>query len=135
MHNRPLYLFVCVENTCRSQIAEGLFRFLTDRAVAESAGTLASGIINPMAIEVMADRGVDISSQKSKKLTPDLATRAYRVVTMGCIDSCPYTPPEKTIKWDIPDPKGKEKGFFIKVRDEIEDQIRQLLERENLLNK
>lgn len=131
--NKPLYLFVCVENSCRSQMAQGIFNHLTDKAVAESAGTLASGQINPMAAEMMKERGIDISSQYSKKLTPEMVEQAYKVVTMGCIDSCPYAPAEKTIKWDIPDPKGKEKDFFIHVRNVVEEQIVDLLKQENLI--
>ena len=134
MNEKPFYLFVCVENACRSQMAQGLFNALTDKAVSESAGTLSSGIINPMAIEVMKERGLDISVQHSKKLTPELTKKAYRVITMGCIDNCPYAPPEKLIKWDIPDPKGKEKLFFIQVRDTIEANVMDLLRSENLIS-
>lgn len=123
----PLYLFVCVENSCRSQMAQGLFNAMAVEAQAESAGTLSSGQINPMAVEVMKERGIDISAQFSKKLTPKMVANAYRVVTMGCIDSCPYAPPEKRIDWNIPDPKGKDKKFFIEVRDLLEKKIQQLL--------
>lgn len=131
--NKPLYLFVCVENSCRSQMAQGIFNHLTDKAVAESAGTLASGTINPMAVAMMKERGIDIASQYSKKLTPKMVEQADKVITMGCIDSCPYAPAEKTIKWDIPDPKGRDREFFIKVRDTIEAQIVDLLKTENLI--
>lgn len=134
MDKKPLYLFVCVENACRSQMAEGLFNAMNVKAEAESAGTLSSGTINPMAILVMKERGIDISSQGSKKLIPELVDKAYRVITMGCINECPYAPPEKTIKWDIPDPKGKDKQFFIEVSDLIEEKIKQLLKRENLIS-
>ncbi len=102
MKTKPHYLFVCVENACRSQMAEGLFNALTQNAIAQSSGTIPSAI-DPLAIEVMKERGIDISSQKSKKLTPELASEAYRVITMGCIDKCPFTPPQKTITWDIPE--------------------------------
>lgn len=134
MNEKPLYLFVCVENACRSQMAQGLLNAISTKAKAESAGTSPSGEINSMAILVMKERGIDVSSQYSKNLTSELVNQAYRVITMGCIDECPYTSPEKTIKWDIPDPKGKDKQFFIKVRDLIEEEIKQLLKDENLIS-
>ena len=134
MSKKPLYLFICVENACRSQMAQGLFNALTDNAVAESAGTLPSGSINLMAIAVMKERGLDISLQQSKKLTPELVDTTHRVITMGCIDNCPYAPIEKTIQWDIPDPKGNDKDFFIKVRDLIEQEVSQLLKNEHLFS-
>lgn len=134
MNEKPSYLFVCVENACRSQMAQGLFNTLAKNARAESAGTEPSGKINPIAVEVMKERGIDISSQHSKKLTPMLVNEDDRVITMGCIDECPYTPPEKTIKWDIPDPKGKDKKFFVEVRDLLEQKITQLLKDGNLIH-
>lgn len=133
MNSKPLYLFVCVENSCRSQMAQGLFNALCGNAVGESAGVLASGVVNPMAVEVMGERGIDISLQSSKKLTEEMVDRAFRVITMGCIDSCPYAPAEKLIKWDIPDPKGKSKQFFVEVCDLLEEKIRQLLKDDNLI--
>ncbi len=133
MNKKPLYLFVCVENSCRSQMAQGLFNFLTDRAIAESAGVLSSGHINPMAIEVMQERGIDISSQSSKKLMPEMVDSADYCITMGCVDQCPYVPLEKRIDWNIPDPKGKDKEFFTEVRDLLEQKILQLLKEKDLL--
>ena len=133
MKTKSQYLFVCIENACRSQMAQGLFNDLTDLAVAVSAGTKPAISINPAGIEVMKKRGIDISDQKAKILTSELVNESKKVITMGCIDECPFTPPEKTIKWDIPDPKGKEKEFFEDVRDLIEEHIKQLIEDENLL--
>lgn len=130
--DKPLFLFVCIENSCRSQMAQGLFNSLTNKAVAESAGTLASGVINPMAIGVMRERGIDVSSQHSKKLTPAMVEKAYKVVTMGCVDGCPYAAPEKVIKWNIPDPKGREKDFFVSVMKMIEADIIALLKEQDL---
>lgn len=133
MNSKPYYLFVCVENACRSQMAEGLFNELTQKAFAQSAGTKPSRV-NPTAIEVMKERNIDISFQESKIITLKLVQSARKVIAMGCIDSCPFTPPEKTIKWDIPDPKGKGKQIFIGVRDLIEQKIMQLLKDENLIS-
>ncbi len=133
MSRKPLYLFVCAENACRSQMAQGLFNTLTDKAIAESAGTMPAGSVNPMAVKVMKERGIDISSQKPKELTPELTEKAFRVITMGCIDNCPYAPPAKTIEWDIPDPKGKGEKAFESARDQIEAQVIDLLKQESLL--
>lgn len=130
---KPYYLFICVENTCRSQVAEGLFNALTQKAFAKSAGTKPSRV-NPTAIDVMRERNIDISFQQSKIITPELVQGARKVITMGCIDSCPFTPPEKTIKWNIPDPKGKGKKFFIEVCDLIEHKIIQLLKGEEFIS-
>lgn len=132
MKTKPCYLFVCVENACRSQMAEGLFNALTEKATARSAGTKPS-VVNTMAIEVMKEVNIDISAQKPKIITPELVRDAQKVITMGCTSNCPFTPFEKTIKWDIPDPKGKPKEFFLEVRNLLEDKIMRLLKDENLL--
>lgn len=129
--NIPVFLFVCVENACRSQMAEGLLNHLTQKARAISAGTKPSKI-NPMAIEVMRERGIDITEQTSKLLTPALSQKATKIITMGCMEQCPLTPTEKTITWNISDPKGKEKAFFLSVRDEIEKEILLLIKNYSL---
>ncbi|NIA18356.1 MAG: arsenate reductase ArsC, partial [Actinobacteria bacterium] len=124
-------LFVCVENACRSQMAEGLFNCLKTDVKAKSAGTVPAGSIDPVAVEVMEEKGIDISKQIPKKLSNDLVDWADTVITMGCIDNCPYTPPDKTIEWNIPDPRGKDKQEFIKVRDIIEKKLLILLKKES----
>lgn len=131
MDSRPIYLFVCVENACRSQMAEGIFNTLTDKAVAKSAGTEIAKGINPVAIEVMKERGIDISQQKPKVLDKEIVN-ATKIITMGCTKNCPLTPKEKTIDWDIPDPKGRNKQYFVTVRDLIERHIVELLKQDKL---
>lgn len=133
MENKPIYLFVCVENACRSQMAQGLFNSLTKKAIADSAGIEPSKEINPMAIEVMAERNMDISEQYPKMITSEMTAKATKIITMGCIDKCPFTPPEKTIEWNIPAPKGKDKVFFIEVVNLIEQHINKLLKDEHLI--
>lgn len=128
----PLFLFVCIENACRSQMAEGILNTLTTKAQALSAGT-KPGSLNPKAIDVMNDRGIDISQHISKSLTPELVNKSFKVITMGCIDTCPFTPPEKRIEWNISDPKEKDKDFFIAVRNQIEKEIIDLLETYSLI--
>jgi len=126
-------LFVCVENACRSQMAEGIFNALTDKAVAKSAGTEIAMEINPVAIEVMKERGIDISQQKPKVLGKEMIAEVTKIITMGCTKNCPLTPKKKTIDWDIPDPKGKNKQYFATVRDLIERHIVDLLRQDNLI--
>jgi protein-tyrosine-phosphatase len=122
-------LFVCVENSCRSQMAEGWARHLGHgRGNVFSAGSRPSGKVNDDAITVMRERGIDLSAQTSKGFDalPDL-TWDY-VITMGCGDECPFVPALVRLDWDLSDPKGKPLEFFREVRDEIEHRVRQLLD-------
>lgn len=122
-------LFVCIENSCRSQMAEGWARHLgRGRVQAFSAGSRPSGKVNQTAVAVMKERGIDLSSQASKGFDalPDL-TWDY-VITMGCGDECPFVPARARIDWDIPDPKEKPIEVFRTVRDEIERRVKQLME-------
>ncbi len=125
-------LFVCVENACRSQIAQGLLNTMSAKATANSAGTSLARFVNPKAIEVMNEIGIDISNQKPKKIEPQMNQEYDYIVTMGCIDGCPLTPREKTIEWNIPDPKGKEIAYFREVRETIKKHIQELLKEHSL---
>ena len=117
-------LFVCVENSCRSQIAEGFAKHLgKDILEVYSAGSKPSGKVNPIAIQVMRESNIDISKQKSKGFN-DLAIKKFDyVITLGCQDICPFVPADKHIEWEIADPKDKDIAFFRKIRDEIKDKI------------
>jgi arsenate reductase len=117
-------LFVCVENSCRSQIAEGWARHLGKGALeAYSAGSKPSGKVNPDAVKVMSEAGIDISGQPSKGFL-DLPVKEFDyVVTMGCKDVCPFVPAKKHIEWQIEDPKGKDLDFFRKARDVIKMKV------------
>ena len=121
-------LFVCVENSCRSQMAEGFTRTLGKGIIeAYSAGSRPSGKIHPEAIKVMQDLGIDISSQQSKGFD-QLSVREFDyVITLGCQDACPFVPAKQHIDWNIADPKGKDVEFFRKVRDDIADKVRELV--------
>ena len=122
-------LFVCVENSCRSQMAEG-FAKLFGKGIFESysAGSKPSGKIDPLAIEVMKEAGIEILSQRSKGFN-DLGVKEFdMVITLGCGDVCPFVPAKEHIEWKIDDPKGKEMNFFRMVRDKIKDQVKQLSE-------
>jgi protein-tyrosine-phosphatase len=119
-------LFVCVENSCRSQIAEGLARqFGKDQIEAFSAGSKPSGTVNPQGIQVMQEIGIDISKQASKGFDALPYKQFDHIVTMGCGDACPFFPAKQRLDWQIEDPKGKTIDAFRKTRDEIALLIRQ----------
>jgi arsenate reductase len=121
-------LFVCVENSCRSQMAEGLARKLgTGIVEAYSAGSRPSGIVNLQAVESMKEIGIDISLQRSKGFDVLLHKEFDVVVTLGCNDTCPLAPAGLHISWQIPDPKGKGPQAFCQARDLIEANLRALL--------
>jgi len=121
-------LFVCVENSCRSQMAEAIFNSIAGGG-AESAGTNPAKEVDENAIKVMDEIGIDISGKRPKALTPDMNEKFDFIVTMGCIDGCPITPREKTIEWDIEDPKGKGIEEYRMARDEIKQNVKKLIER------
>ena len=123
-------LFVCVENSCRSQIAEGLARLrAADVLEPMSAGSRPSGQVDPSAVQVMFEIGYDLTPHHSKSLPTIAADRFEYVVTMGCGDECPFIPADHHEDWDIPDPKGKPLETFREVRRVIEDRVRDLAER------
>ncbi|MCX5687743.1 MAG: arsenate reductase ArsC [Candidatus Omnitrophica bacterium] len=121
-------LFVCIENSCRSQMAEGFAKRLGKGIIeAYSAGSKPSGEVNPMAIEVMKEKGIDISSHKSKGFF-NLNVKDFDYsVTLGCQDICPFVPADTHIEWAIPDPKGRDKEFFRKIASVIESKIMTLI--------
>ncbi|HVN66875.1 MAG TPA: arsenate reductase ArsC [Candidatus Sulfotelmatobacter sp.] len=123
-------LFVCVENSCRSQMAEGFARVLGgDKIEAFSAGSKPSGTVDPDAIVVMKEVDIDISQARSKGFA-DLPVQDYDyAVTMGCEDVCPFFPAREELIWDIPDPKGRDLIVFRTVRDEIKRQVAALIKR------
>ena len=117
-------LFVCVENSCRSQMAEGFGRKLG--LDAHSAGSKPSGKVNPTAIAVMAELGIDLSKNRSKSLADAGSEGWDYVITMGCGDACPFVPAKAKRDWKIPDPKNLPLGEFRNVRDMIEKLVREL---------
>lgn len=127
LDTRIKILFACIENSCRSQIAEALVNhFYWQKFIAFSAGSKPSGQVNPLAIEVMKEKGVDIANAKSKGFAEFLDIQFDYVITMGCGDECPVYPAKQKLDWQIPDPKDKSISFFRQVRDEIESKIREL---------
>jgi arsenate reductase len=126
---KPLrVLFVCVENSCRSQMAEAFARKLgAEHVDAHSAGSRASGVVNANAIASMAEVGYDLGVQRSKSLPEVPQIEWDCAVTMGCGDACPNVRAKRRVDWQIPDPKHMQPREFAAVRDEIERRVRELL--------
>ncbi len=116
-------LFVCVENAGRSQMAEGFFRKYAPAGYEpQSAGTKPIDTINPLAIAVMEEIGIDISNQQPKIISDSMIQQSFRTINMGCMDkeSCPALFVRNILDWEIPDPKGKPVDEVRKIRDLIE---------------
>jgi arsenate reductase len=128
--NKKIVLFVCVQNAGRSQIAEAFFRkYAPNNYQVLSAGTEPVGNLNPLAIEVMKEVGIDISKQRPKIITEDMIRQSTHRVNMGCIDknSCPTLFLHNVIDWDIEDPKCKSVEKAREIRDLIEVRIKELV--------
>jgi arsenate reductase (thioredoxin) len=123
-------LFVCVENSNRSQMAEAFARLHGGAKVeAHSAGSKPSGRINPKAIRFLGELGVDLASHRSKSLDEIAGIDFDAVVTMGCGDNCPWVPARLREDWALPDPRDMDDEGYRKVRDEISARVRDLLAR------
>jgi protein-tyrosine-phosphatase len=118
-------LFVCIENSNRSQMAQAFAKILGgDKVEAYSAGSKPSGKINPKAIAAMQELGYDLTTHDSISLQ-DIPQEIYDyVVTMGCGDACPWIPAKKRLDWQIPDPRDMQPEEFNKVRDLIEAKVK-----------
>ena len=123
-------LFVCIENSNRSQMSQAFAKMLGgDEVEAYSAGSKPSGIVNPKAIAAMKELGYDLSTHDSKSLDEVKAFAPFdAVVTMGCGDACPWMPAKKFVDWQIPDPKNMEPEQFNEVRDFISGKVKDLIE-------
>ena len=125
---RPSMIFVCVHNAGRSQMSAGWARHLAgDRAVVYSGGSRPGHEVNPVAIEAMAEIGIDISDQFPKPFTDEIVEASDVVVTMGCGDACPFFPGKRYLDWELTDPHGQGIDQVRVVRDEIERRVRTLL--------
>jgi len=122
-------LFVCVENSCRSQMAEA-FAHLNggEKLEVYSAGSKASGKINDKAIKAMRDVGYDLNTHQSKSLQEIPDIYYDYAITMGCGDECPDVRAKHRIDWAIPDPKFMEAPSFNEVRDVIENRVSELIQ-------
>ena len=126
--NKKTILFVCVHNAGRSQMAAGFMRTLGgDRVEVLSAGSAPKDSINPIAVEAMAELGIDIADQQPKILTPESVQASDVVITMGCGDACPYYPGKRYEDWKLDDPAGQGIEPVRVIRDEIKGRIEALL--------
>jgi protein-tyrosine-phosphatase len=117
-------LFVCVENSCRSQIAAGFANFYgRGKVEAYSAGSKPGREINPDAIKVMREAGVDISTAEPKGFNDLKEIKFDYAVSMGCKDTCPFVPAEKHIYWQVEDPKGKDINFIRKKVEQLINEV------------
>ena len=126
--SKPTVLFVCVHNAGRSQMAAGFMQhFGAGRVEVLSAGSAPKDSINPVAVEAMLEKGIDIS-QNSPKILEDSAVQASDVViTMGCGDTCKYYPGKRYEDWQLHDPAGQGIESVRVIRDDIETRVKQLL--------
>jgi arsenate reductase len=122
-------LFVCVQNASRSQMAQGFAEaFGKGRVEVYSAGSRPSSQINPLAIEVMKEKNIDLSGRRPKGLHDLPPVEMDYLITMGCEETCPAVPARKVIEWQIPDPKGKPIDEIRRIRDTLEAKVKELLE-------
>jgi arsenate reductase len=128
------YLFACVHNAGRSQMAAAWLNHLADpaRAHAVSAGTQPGGRVHPEVLEVMKEAAIDLSASVPRLLTDELARGASLLVTMGCGEACPYVPGLRREDWPLEDPKGKPPARVREIRDEIRARVEELIVREGL---
>ena len=130
MPQKKYILFVCIENSCRSQMAEAFAHlYAPDSIRAYSAGSRPSGRVDGKAVAVMAELGYDLKLHYSKSLLEVPQTKYDYVITMGCGDECPFIPAEHHEDWDLPDPKMLPMDEFRQVRDRIGKCVKELAER------
>jgi arsenate reductase len=128
MSEKPTVLFVCVHNAGRSQMAAGYLRELGgDRVEVLSAGSEPKDRINPVAVEAMAEQGIDIASNLPKVLTTEAVRDSDVVITMGCGDACPIFPGKRYEDWKLDDPAGQGIDAVRPIRDEIRGRVEALL--------
>ncbi|XPP27745.1 MAG: arsenate reductase ArsC [Leucobacter sp.] len=128
MTTTPTVLFVCVHNAGRSQMAAGYLRALAgDRVRVLSAGSEPAGRLNPLAVAVMAEEGIDIAAHSPKLLSSDEVRESDVVVTMGCGDTCPIFPGKRYEDWVLDDPAGQRVESVRRIRDEIRRRVETLI--------
>lgn len=126
-------LFVCVHNAGRSQMAAGFMSYLGgDQVEVMSAGSAPKDQINPVAVEVMAEVGIDIANNTPKVLTLEAVQESDVVITMGCGDACPIFPGKRYEDWELQDPAGQDIETVRQIRDEIKSRIENLLAELNI---
>ena len=128
MADKPAVLFVCIHNAGRSQMAAGwLSSLAAGRVEVLSAGSAPVDRINPVAVQAMAEVGIDITGEQPKILTVDAVRESDVVITMGCGDTCPIFPGKRYEDWELEDPAGQGIETVRRVRDEIRGRVETLL--------
>jgi arsenate reductase (thioredoxin) len=128
MADKPSVLFVCVHNAGRSQMAAGYLSQLSAGQIeARSAGSEPGDKINPVAVQAMAEEGIDIATEQPKILTSEVVRASDVVITMGCGDTCPYYPGKRYEDWVVDDPAGHDLNHVRPVRDQIRRRVETLI--------
>ncbi|MDO8384349.1 arsenate reductase ArsC [Microbacterium sp.] len=128
MTDKPTVLFVCVHNAGRSQMAAGYLRALAgDSIEVLSAGSAPKDSINPVAVDAMAEEGIDIANNTPKVLTVEAVRESDVVITMGCGDACPIFPGKRYEDWELDDPAGQGIESVRPIRDDIRARVEALI--------
>jgi arsenate reductase len=128
MADKPSVLFVCVQNAGRSQMAAGYLNHLSGgRIEVRSAGSEPADKINPVAVQAMAEEGIDIAAEQPKILTTDAVKASDVVITLGCGDTCSYYPGKRYEDWVLDDPAGQDINHVRPIRDQIRRRVEQLI--------
>ena len=128
MADRPSVLFVCVHNAGRSQMAAGYLNQLSGGEIeVRSAGSEPTDKINRVAVQAMAEEGIDIAAERPKILTAEAVKASDVVITMGCGDSCPYYPGKRYEDWVLDDPAGQDLDHVRPIRNEIRRRVENLI--------
>lgn len=127
-NDRPSVLFVCVHNAGRSQMAAAYLQELSGGEVTVlSAGSEPGDRLNPAAVAVMAEEGIDLTHASPKVLTTEAVQASDVVITMGCGDTCPIFPGKRYEDWELEDPAGKDLETVRRIRDDIKTRVASLL--------
>jgi arsenate reductase len=128
MSEKPTVLFVCIHNAGRSQMAAGYMKQLSEgRVEVLSAGSEPKDQLNPVAIQVMAEEGIDIANNVPRILTTEAVRESDVVITMGCGDACPIFPGKRYEDWELTDPAGRPVDEVRPIRDDIKQRVENLL--------
>jgi arsenate reductase len=126
--SKPAVLFVCIHNAGRSQMAAGYLRHLAgDRVEVRSAGSAPGAEVNPVAVEVMREEGIDLTAAAPRRLTTEAVGVSDVVITMGCGDACPYVPGKRYEDWTVDDPAGQDLATVRRIRDDIRARVERLV--------
>ena len=126
--SKPTVLFVCVHNAGRSQMAAGYLQHLAgDRVTVLSAGSEPAASVNPVAVQAMAEEGIDIAGNRPKMLSTEAVQESDVVITMGCGDACPFFPGKRYEDWELDDPAGQGIEKVRPIRDEIRSRVEALI--------